>query len=99
MNLDIEEVRRETALNNGKEKASIKIFQQRGTSTKVLGDLVLRNCQASRPASEHIKLSSNWEGHYQVSEIVGRGAYRLVDAEGKKLLNTWNAQHLVKYYQ
>ena len=34
------------------------------------GDLVLRNCQASRPVGEQRKLSPTWEGPYLVSSVI-----------------------------
>lgn len=67
--------------------------------TFIVGELALRNCHASRPPAELKKLSPTWEGPYRVVEVVGRGAYRLIDAECRTLPNTWNAQHLRKYYQ
>ena len=39
------------------------------------GDLVLRKCQASKLSTEQKKLSSNWEGPYLISTVVGRGGH------------------------
>ena len=65
-----------------------------------LGDLVIRHCQASRQAREHRKLSPNWESQYKISvKVIGRGAYKLAYLDGKAINNTWNAQHLAKYFQ
>ena len=63
-----------------------------------VGDLVLRNCEASKQASEHKKLSPSWEGPYQVKQVLGKGAYKLQDLGGRDLPRTWNAVHLKKYF-
>ena len=39
-----------------------------------VGNLVLRQVEASQPTKVH-KLSSKWEGPYQVSKVVRPGAY------------------------
>ena len=62
------------------------------------GDLVLRNCRDSQSIGEQRKLSPTWEGSYLVSSEVEKGAYRLQTIDGKEIPNTWNAQHLKKYY-
>ncbi|PON40414.1 hypothetical protein PanWU01x14_297340 [Parasponia andersonii] len=45
------------------------------------------------------KLDSNWIGPYEVIKALDSGAYILKELKTKKNLpNTWNAQHLKKYY-
>ena len=72
------------------KQVKVRLFEER--------DLVLRNCQASRPVGEQRKLSPTWEGPYLVFFVIGKGAYRLQTIDGKEISNTWNAQHLKKYY-
>ena len=62
------------------------------------GDMVLRRAEMSRP-TEQGKLSPNWEGPYQVEEVIRPGTYRLKTLEGKTLSRPWNVQNLRKYYQ
>ncbi|GKB05851.1 hypothetical protein Tco_0834046 [Tanacetum coccineum] len=44
------------------------------------------------------KLGPKWEGPYEVTEALGKGAYKLRDRDGKHLLWTWNISNLKKYY-
>ncbi|GKB67659.1 reverse transcriptase domain-containing protein [Tanacetum coccineum] len=62
-----------------------------------LGDLVCRNNEASR-AEDGSKLGPKWEGPYEVTEALGKGAYKLRDRNGNTLLRTWNVCSLKKCY-
>ncbi|GJS16139.1 reverse transcriptase domain-containing protein [Tanacetum coccineum] len=44
------------------------------------------------------KLGSKWEGPYEVTEALGKGAYKLRDHDGKQLPRTWNVSNLKKCY-
>lgn len=44
------------------------------------------------------KLNATYEGPYKVVEITGLGAYKLVDANGKDVLRSWNVIHLKRYH-
>ncbi|PON74511.1 Ribonuclease H-like domain containing protein, partial [Parasponia andersonii] len=58
------------------------------------GDWVLK--ARTRNAS---KLDSNWVGPYEVVKALDNGAYILKELKtGKNMPNTWNAQHLKRYY-
>ncbi|GKC23582.1 reverse transcriptase domain-containing protein [Tanacetum coccineum] len=59
------------------------------------GDLVYRNNDASR-AEDTGKLGPKWEGPYEVTEALGKGAYKLRDRDGKQLPQTWNVNNLKK---
>ncbi|XP_072094087.1 uncharacterized protein [Arachis hypogaea] len=61
-------------------------------------DLVLRKTEQARKPSAHGELAANWEGPYRVTEVIGKGAYRLQTLEGKVLPNTWNVSSLKLYY-
>ena len=59
-----------------------------------MGDWVLR-----RISTLQTKLQPNWEGPFEVVEVVGNDAYRLKETHrGKPALRTWNALYLRKYY-
>ncbi|KAL2254676.1 UNVERIFIED_CONTAM: Retrovirus-related Pol polyprotein from transposon [Sesamum indicum] len=60
-----------------------------------VGDLVLRKVEVSRHVG---KLDPNWEGPFKVVEIVGKGTYKLQDAQGKELPRPWNIQNLKRFY-
>ncbi|GKC22450.1 hypothetical protein Tco_1024600 [Tanacetum coccineum] len=44
------------------------------------------------------KLGPKWEGPYEVTEALGKGAYKLRDRDGKQLSRTWNMSNLKKCY-
>jgi hypothetical protein len=60
-----------------------------------VGDLVLRRI-LSREGLH--KLSPMWEGPFRVTHISRPGAARLKTEEGVPVQNTWNIQHLRKFY-
>ncbi|GJV82816.1 reverse transcriptase domain-containing protein [Tanacetum coccineum] len=90
INLDLLEERREqAAIREAKSKAKMeKYYNSRVRSTSFkLGDLVYRNNDASR-AEDTWKLGSKWEGPYEVTKALGKGAYNLRDRDGKQLPRT-----------
>ncbi|GJU74210.1 reverse transcriptase domain-containing protein [Tanacetum coccineum] len=100
INLDLlEERREEAAIREAKSKAKMEKYYNakvRNTSFKP-GDLVYRNNDASR-AEDTWKLGPKWEGPYEVTEALGKGAYKLKDRDGKQLPRTWNISNLKKCY-
>ncbi|GJQ94490.1 reverse transcriptase domain-containing protein [Tanacetum coccineum] len=100
INLDLlEERREEAAIREAKSKAKMEKYYNakvRNTSFKP-GDLVYRNNDASR-AEDTGKLGPKWEGPYEVTEALGKGAYKLKDRDGKQLPRTWNISNLKKCY-
>lgn len=97
----IEEIRYEAQVRAGPRRQQVTNYYNSEVKrmTFNVGDLVLRNCNACHWSVEHEKLSPTWEGPYIVTEVIGHGAYRLRDRGGKPFPNSWNAQHLTKYYQ
>ena len=59
------------------------------------GDLVLRRVQSAKGTN---KLSPKWEGPYRVVRFTRLGAVRLETKDGTQLQNSWNIEHLRKYY-
>ncbi|GKB65991.1 reverse transcriptase domain-containing protein [Tanacetum coccineum] len=100
INLDLLEERREqAAIHEAKSKARMEKYYNskvKNTSFKP-GDLVYRNNNASR-TEDTGKLGPKWEGPYEVTEALGKGAYKLRDRDGKKLQRTWNVSNLKKCY-
>nr|GEW11751.1 reverse transcriptase domain-containing protein [Tanacetum cinerariifolium] len=54
--------------------------------------------EAKSRAKDTGKLGSKWEGPYEVTKALGKGAYKLRDRDGKQLLRTWNISNLKKCY-
>ncbi|GJV35364.1 reverse transcriptase domain-containing protein [Tanacetum coccineum] len=100
INLDLLEERREqAAIREAKSKAKMERYYNskvRSISFKP-GDLVYRNNDASR-AEDTGKLGPKWEGPYEVTEALGKGAYKLRGRDGKQLPRTWNISNLKKCY-
>ena len=44
-------------------------------------------------------LGPNWEGPYQIIEVVKEGTFKLTRLNGETVPRTWNVVHLKKYYQ
>jgi hypothetical protein len=58
------------------------------------GDLVLRRKQSSLGH----KISLKWEGPYRVTHVFRPGCVSLEDKDGKLEKNSWNNEHLQKFY-
>ncbi|GKD57840.1 hypothetical protein Tco_1291227 [Tanacetum coccineum] len=90
INLDLlEERREEAAIREAKSKAKMEKYYNakvQNTSFKP-GDLVYRNNGASQ-AEDTGKLGPKWEGPYEVTKVLGKGAYKLKDRDGKHLPRT-----------
>ncbi|GJR33736.1 hypothetical protein Tco_1209420 [Tanacetum coccineum] len=100
INLDlIEEKREQATIQEAKSKAKMEKYYNSkvcGTSFKP-GDMVYRNNDASH-ATDGGKLGPKWEGPYEVTEALGKGAYKLKDRKGNELPRTWNICNLKKCY-
>ncbi|WP_248788864.1 hypothetical protein, partial [Escherichia coli] len=84
-----------------------KAFQQRVAAAINLrarpkgikeGDLALRKAEFGPRRPSHGVLRANWEGPYLVLAEVRKGVYKLGDAEGIELKNTWHSEALKKFY-
>ena len=59
------------------------------------GDIILRRIQDETGLH---KLKSRWEGPFIVSKVTRSGSYRIIDADGNEVPNSWNIEHLRKCY-
>ena len=59
------------------------------------GDLVLRRIQSAKNSN---KLTPKWEGPYRVIRVTRPGAVRLETKDGIPASNSWNIEHLRKFY-
>ncbi|GJU53089.1 reverse transcriptase domain-containing protein [Tanacetum coccineum] len=90
INLDLlEEKRKQAAIQEARSKAKMeKYYNARVRSTSFrLGDLIYRNNEASH-AEDGGKLGPKWDGPYEVTEALGKGAYKLRDRNGNTLPRT-----------
>nr|GEX50993.1 reverse transcriptase domain-containing protein [Tanacetum cinerariifolium] len=87
INLDLLEERMEqAAICEARSKTKMEKYYNskvHNTSFK-LGDLVYRNNDVSH-ARDSGKLGPKWEGPYEVTKALGKGAYKLRDRNGKLL--------------
>ncbi|GJV02302.1 reverse transcriptase domain-containing protein [Tanacetum coccineum] len=100
INIDLLEERREqAAIHKARSKEKMEKYYNSKVRNKSfkLGDLVYRNNDASH-ARDSRKLGPKWEGPYEVTEALGKGAYKLRDRDGKLLPRTWNVRNLKKCY-
>nr|GEV68882.1 reverse transcriptase domain-containing protein [Tanacetum cinerariifolium] len=90
INLDLlEEKREQEVIREAKSKEKKEKYYNskvRSASFKP-GDLVYRNNDASR-AEDSGKLGPKWKRPYEVTEALGKGAYKLRDRNGKQLPQT-----------
>ncbi|GJZ90127.1 reverse transcriptase domain-containing protein [Tanacetum coccineum] len=96
INLDLlEEKREQAAIREAKSKAKIeKYYNSKVRSTNFKPrNLVYRNNDASR-AKDIWKLGPKWKGPYEVTEALGKGAYKLRNRDEKQLPWTWNVSNL-----
>ncbi|KAI3696981.1 hypothetical protein L6452_29656 [Arctium lappa] len=72
------------------KEIQIKVFQE--------GDYVLRRVFQNTQELNAGKLSIKWEGPYQISGVVGKGAYKIQTLDGRDIPRSWNAVHLKRYF-
>ena len=61
----------------------------------LVGDMVLRKIQSTR---DRHKLSPLWEGPFIISEVTRPGSYQLKREDGSDVDNSWNIEHLRRFY-
>ena len=64
-----------------------------------VGDLVLRRVFLNTRDPTAGVLGPNWEGPYQIEEVLHPGPYKLARLNGDLVPHYWNGEHLRKYYQ
>ncbi|KAG8639521.1 hypothetical protein MANES_14G150650v8 [Manihot esculenta] len=100
-NLDaLEEVREEAQVRTAAYQQRVaRYYNQkvRERSLKV-GDLTLRNLEATGKRAAAGKLAPTWEGPFKVTKVVKPGVYRIEDMQGNPEPHAWNIQHLKRYF-
>nr|GEY72491.1 hypothetical protein [Tanacetum cinerariifolium] len=95
----LEEKREQAGIQEARNKTKIERYYNarvRSTSFRP-GDFVYRSNEASH-AEDGRKLGLKWEGPYEVTEALGKGAYWLRDRNGHTFPRTWNICNLKKCY-
>ncbi|GKD73241.1 hypothetical protein Tco_1331523 [Tanacetum coccineum] len=95
----LEERREQAAIREARSKEKMeKYYNSKVRNTSFYpGDLVYRNNDANH-ARDNGKLGPKQEGPYEVTEALGKGAYKVRDRDGKLLPRTWNVRNLKKCY-
>ncbi|GKD44573.1 reverse transcriptase domain-containing protein [Tanacetum coccineum] len=100
INLELlEEKQEQAAIREAKSKKQMeKYYNTKVQNTRFRpGDLVYHSNEASR-VEDTRKLGPKWEGPNEVTEALGKGAYKLKDRRGNELPRTWNICNLKKCY-
>ena len=100
-NLDaLEELRESAVIRIASQKQTIERNFNKNVKAKIfqVGDYVLRWIFQNTQEVNAEKLSIKWEGPYQISQVIGKGAYRLQTLEGKEVPRSWDVTHLKRYY-
>nr|GEX90148.1 reverse transcriptase domain-containing protein [Tanacetum cinerariifolium] len=95
----LEEKREQAAIQEAKSKVMMEKYYNskvRSTSFKP-EDLIYRSNDASR-TEEVGKLGPKWEGPYEITKALGKGAYKLRNRDGKQLPQNWNVRNLKRCY-
>ncbi|XP_010474084.2 PREDICTED: uncharacterized protein LOC104753544 [Camelina sativa] len=61
------------------------------------GDLVLRKVFENTTEPNAVKMGANWEGPYQISNVVHPGVYELLTMSGEPVPRSWNSMHIKSY--
>jgi hypothetical protein len=93
----LEEERLNIVIQSARYQQTLRRYHDKAVRHRsfVVGDLVLRRILAGE--GRH-KLSPLWEGPFIISEITRPGSYRLTQMDGMEVGNSWNIEHLRKFY-
>jgi hypothetical protein len=93
----LEEERLNTIIQLARYQQTLRHYHDKAIRHRsfVVGDLVLRQILAGE--GRH-KLSLLWEGPFMVAEVTWPGSYRLTQMDGMEVGNSWNIEHLRKFY-
>jgi hypothetical protein len=93
----VEEARCSALVQLARYLQGVRRYHDRNTKGRSfnVGDLVLRCIQDE--AGLH-KLNSRWDGPFVVKKVTRPGSYRLQLPDGQDVPNSWNIQHLRRFY-
>ena len=93
----VEEERLITCVRTAKYLEGLRRYYNRNIKghSFAVGDLVLHRKQKTEGMH---KLSSPWEGPYVVKVVTRPGSYCLCDLDGIDVPNSWQIEHLIRFY-
>ena len=93
----VEEVRINALTQSARYLQGVRRYHDRNVQQRSfnIGDLVLRRIQDETRLH---KLNSRWEEPFIVSKVIRPGSYRITDADGNEVPNSWNIEHLRRFY-
>jgi ribonuclease HI len=88
---------RNTVIQSARYQQTLRRYHDKAVRRRsfAVGDLVLRRILTGE--GRH-KLSPLWEGPFIVAEVTRPGSYRLTQMDGTEIGNSWNIEHLKKFY-
>ena len=93
----LDEMRCNALLRSTRYLQNMRRYHDRNIQTRSfnVGDMVLRRIQDETGLH---KLNSRWEGPFLITKVTRPGSYRLIYADGLEVPNSWNIEHLQKFY-
>jgi hypothetical protein len=93
----LEEERPNTVIQSARYQQTLRRYHDKAIRHRyfIVGHLVLRRILTGE--GRH-KLSPLWEGPFMVAEVTRPGSYRLSQMDGAEVGNSWNIEHLRKFY-
>ena len=93
----LEEDRLQVAARAARYQQALRRYHSRKVHARSFeeGDLVLRRVQSAKNSN---KLTPKWEGPYWVIRVTRPGAVRLETEDAVPMSNSWNIEHLRKFY-
>jgi hypothetical protein len=93
----LEEERLNTVIQSARYQQTLRCYHDKAIRHRsfVVGDLVL--CRILTGEGRH-KLSPLWEGPFIVLEVTRPGSYQVTQMDGMEVGNSWNIEHLRKFY-
>jgi hypothetical protein len=91
----IEERQLASCTRNAKYLEGVRRYYNRNIKDRAfaVGDLVLRRRQ--KPGH---KLESKWDGPFKVNQVTRPGSYRLLTMDNVEIPNSWNIEHLRRFF-
>ncbi|KAI3678474.1 hypothetical protein L6452_37768 [Arctium lappa] len=96
----LKELREAALIRMASQKQTIERHFNKNVQAKNFqeGNYVLRRVFQNTQEPNAGKLSTKWEGPYQISNVVGKGAYKIQTLDGRDIPRSWNAVHLMRYF-
>nr|ABA97230.1 retrotransposon protein, putative, Ty3-gypsy subclass [Oryza sativa Japonica Group] len=93
----LEEAREAALIQSTRYLQGLRRYHNRNVRSRafLVGDLVLRKIQTTQ---DRHKLSPLWEGQFIIAEVTRPGSYRLKREDGTLINNSWNIEHLRRFY-